>query len=185
MPLLPLQNCNVLLEDATGATVFNFQNAGRGTTPCSLQMLNSGQMAIVDSQGVQWNLNTKPAVPTTAGTMLVGQTLLQARTSCCMRCPLFAPALHSWRPKVFIHTSFCYQSGGKPVLDRPTSIPDNDIVWGPHTHQRSRIQRHRRVSSGPGLAVRDQQHCRPLLAGHAGGDTPPLSLHAPIDMCPY
>ena len=71
------QTCNVLLEDAAGTVIFNFNNANIGTVPCSLQMLNTGQVAIVDALNVQWSLNAKPAGPTTSGTLLTGQALPQ------------------------------------------------------------------------------------------------------------
>jgi hypothetical protein len=51
-------------------------------------MLNSGQVAIVDAQGVQWNFDGQAAVPTANGSMLVGQTLLQVR-----------PTPHAAQPK--------------------------------------------------------------------------------------
>ena len=82
-----MQGCNVVIMDASGTVVYSFNNANRGTPPCRLQVLNTGQAAILDSLNVVWNVNAQPAGPTSNGTLLAGQTITQActftSTSCC------------------------------------------------------------------------------------------------------
>ena len=73
-----MQGCNVVMKSASGTVLYNFNNANKGTSPCRLQMLNTGQAAIVDSMNVVWSLDAQPAGPTSNGTLLAGQTIAQA-----------------------------------------------------------------------------------------------------------
>lgn len=70
--------CQVLLKDATGATVYSFASAG--SSPCRLQVQNAGSIALIDSRGITWSQNAVPVGPApNSGVLALGQTLNQAR----------------------------------------------------------------------------------------------------------
>ena len=94
--VVPGQDCNARLLDAKGTVIYDFHNANKGTTPCSLQVLNTGKVGIVDAQGTLWNLNGQPAPPTSNGSMLVGQTLTQVLHLICDQPDTHVPQGTAW-----------------------------------------------------------------------------------------
>ena len=85
------QNCDAVISSANGSVVFDFGNAGRGMTPCSIQTTNSGTVAILDSLGVTWSVDAQPVLANTSTSILsVGQVLNSVRSLLMMG----RPALH-------------------------------------------------------------------------------------------
>ena len=86
-----LQNCDVIEQTNTGATIYSFKNNGRGTAPCRLQIRNDGTLAIYDSQNVLWSVNAAPARPVAGSNQLTaGQDAPDVRPplrfACCACC---------------------------------------------------------------------------------------------------
>ena len=78
------QNCDVIEQTKTGATIYSFKNNGRGTAPCRLQIRNDGTLAIYDSQNVLWSVNAGPARPVAGSNQLtVGQSAPDVRFPHC------------------------------------------------------------------------------------------------------
>ena len=96
------QNCDVIETTRTGAVIYSFNNYGRGTAPCRLQIRNDGTLAIYDSLNVLLNVNAAPARPvSTSGQILTGQDAQDVRT----------PA-HYWVWASVMHALLCYAPCG-------------------------------------------------------------------------
>lgn len=95
---MPLQSCDVIETTGAGATIYSFNNNGRGFAPCRLQIRNDGTLAIYDTNNVLWSVNAGPVRPVgTSGQILPGQNAPDVRghPAACMLHVLFLPPAES------------------------------------------------------------------------------------------
>ncbi len=84
---VPPQNCDVTETTNTGATIYSFNNARKGVSPCRLQIRNDGSLAIFDSLNNLLSVNAQPARPVaSSGQILTGQAAQDVRPLPPSRC---------------------------------------------------------------------------------------------------